>query len=94
MSSAASSQWVCLRYFASTRETMGLAQERWLSHAGTLGELRAELQARGTPWSQALATDQPLRIALNHALAHESTPLAAPGCNEPEVAFFPPVTGG
>ena len=94
MSSAAPRQWVCLRYFASTREALGLAQERWLSQAGTLGELRAELRARGAPWSQALATEQPLRMALNHTLAQESTPLVSQGSDEPEVAFFPPVTGG
>ena len=94
MSSAAPSQWVCLRYFASTREALGMAQERWLSHAATLGELRVELQARGTPWSQALAAETPLRMALNHTLAQENTPLATQANGEPEVAFFPPVTGG
>ena len=91
---AAPSQWVCLRYFASTREQTGLAQERWLTQARTLGELRAELQARGAPWSQALAADKPLRLALNHALAQSNTPLLAKGSDEAEVAFFPPVTGG
>lgn len=94
MSSPAPSQWVCLRYFASTREALGMAQERWLSHAATLGELRVELQARGAPWSQALAAEKPLRMALNHTLAQENTALATQGNGEPEVAFFPPVTGG
>ena len=91
---AAPSQWVCLRYFASTREQIGMAQERWLTQAATLGELRAELQARGAPWSQALAADKPLRLALNHALAQSNTPLDAKDGEEAEVAFFPPVTGG
>ena len=54
MSSAAPSQWVCLRYFASTREALGMAQERWLSHAATLGELRVELQARGAELAREL----------------------------------------
>ena len=94
MNSPASGQWVCLRYFASTREAIGLKQERWLTQAATLGELQAELQARGAPWSQALASDQPLRLALNHALAQSNTALDAADGEEPEVAFFPPVTGG
>ena len=93
-SSTAPSQWVRLRYFASTREAIGQAQERWLTQARTLGELRVELQARGAPWSHALAAEKPLRLALNHALAQSNTPLDAKDGDEAEVAFFPPVTGG
>lgn len=93
--SASPGQWVCLRYFASTREAMGMDQERWQTQALTLGELRAELQARGAPWSQALA-DKALRMALNRVLAAGDAKLTGLGADEAEaeVAFFPPVTGG
>ena len=94
MSGEKPGQWVRLRYFASTREAVGLDQERWYTHAGTLGELREELRGRGEPWLQALAADKALRVALNRVLAQADTPLVGNGSDDAEVAFFPPVTGG
>jgi molybdopterin synthase sulfur carrier subunit len=48
------------------------------------------LVAKGQPWSMALASDQVLRIAVNHQIVDASQVVAAGD----EVAFFPPVTGG
>jgi molybdopterin synthase sulfur carrier subunit len=80
---------VQLRYFASIREDLNCDSESWQTHVSTVGALRDELVARG-PAFQCLASDQPVRMALNQDLCDESAVLSE-GC---EVAFFPPVTGG
>ncbi len=79
-----------LRYFASIREAIGTGNEAWVTQASDLAGLRDELITRGTPHAQALARDRVLRMAVDHVLCDEHTPLK-PGS---EVAFFPPVTGG
>jgi len=79
-------------YFARLREAVGLAQE-WVCvppSVTNLGQLRAWLMARGSPWSEAFLAVQPVRIALNQVVGQDDTPLHAGA----EVAFFPPVTGG
>ncbi|WP_298291139.1 molybdopterin converting factor subunit 1 [Thiomonas sp.] len=83
---------VSIRYFASVREAVGLAQE---AHdlpetVQTVGQVRDWLRALDGRHAAALATDKPLRMACNHTLCDAHTALQ-PGC---EVAFFPPVTGG
>ena len=79
-----------VRYFAAIREAVGQGSESLDTAARTLAELRDELIARGTPWAEALARGQAVRLARDQTLCDESTALHD-GC---EVAFFPPVTGG
>ena len=81
-----------LVYFARLREDLGTAAEEieMPAEISTVAALRAHLVARGGPWAAALAPGRAVRVAVNHEMAHPSTPVA-PG---DEVAFFPPVTGG
>ncbi len=79
-----------IRYFASIREAIGLAQESVETSATTLGGVRDELIARGDAYAQALARGKAVRMALNQVMVDESAALSEGA----EVAFFPPVTGG
>jgi sulfur-carrier protein len=81
---------VQIRYFASIREGLGVADESFDTQAGTLGALRDELLARSPAHAEWLARNRAVRLALDHAMADETAALRD-GC---EVAFFPPVTGG
>lgn len=81
---------IAVHYFASIREAVGRGQEPWHTQAATLGELRAELMARGSPWAECLAEGRAVRMALNQVMATGDTALP----DHAEVAFFPPVTGG
>lgn len=81
---------VQLRYFASLRETLGISAESVDTRAVTLGELRAELLARGGAYAEALAPARSVRVALNQTMSDESAALSEGA----EVGFFPPVTGG
>ena len=80
-----------VRYFASTRESIGAGSERVQTEAATLAELRDELIARGGAHAEALARGKALRLALDQVMTSDETARLAEGC---EVAFFPPVTGG
>ncbi|WP_439682802.1 molybdopterin converting factor subunit 1 [Cupriavidus oxalaticus] len=81
-----------LRFFASVREQLGVAEERAEvpAEVRTVGELRQWLRQRGGAWAETLAEGRALRMAVDHAVARPDTALTD-GC---EVAFFPPVTGG
>ena len=79
-----------VRYFASLRETIGLAAEDVDTACEDVASLRLELIARGGAHAECLAIERPVRVAVNQVMAHDATPLFA-HC---EVAFFPPVTGG
>jgi sulfur-carrier protein len=81
-----------LRYFASVREAVGLAQESVELPEGiaTVGDVRAWLRVRGGAWADALAEGRALRMACNHTMTDAAARITD-GC---EVAFFPPVTGG
>ncbi len=81
-----------LRFFASIREGLGVAQEDILipDSVKTIADLRAFLVARGAPWSDVLSTDRILRCALNQQMVSADTALLEGA----EIAFFPPVTGG
>ena len=81
---------VTVRYFAATRETIGCDAESIQTAAATLGALRAELAARSSAHSAALAPERALRMALDQDMCDEAAPLH----DGAEVAFFPPVTGG
>ena len=81
-----------LRFFASIRETLGLATESIAlpPHVNTVGTVRQLLVARGGAWAAALGDQRVLRVAYNQQMADAQTPIADGG----ELAFFPPVTGG
>jgi molybdopterin synthase sulfur carrier subunit len=81
-----------LRYFASVRESVGLAHEAVELPDGvaTVGDVRAWLRVRGGAWADALAEGRALRMACNHTMT-DAGARVTDGC---EVAFFPPVTGG
>lgn len=81
---------VNVKYFASIRETIGVGSEELQTSATNLGQLRAELIARGNAYAESLAQDKAVRMALNQTLV-DAAALLHEGC---EVAFFPPVTGG
>ena len=83
---------VLVLYFASLRETLGLAREALdLPEAvETAADLRSHLCARGGVWAQALAEGAAVRVAIDQSLALPATRLHEGA----EVAFFPPVTGG
>jgi molybdopterin synthase sulfur carrier subunit len=81
---------VQLRYFASLREALGTSAEAIDTHAATLGDLRAELVARGGVYAEALSPRKSVRVALNQTMSDESAALS----DGAEVGFFPPVTGG
>jgi molybdopterin synthase sulfur carrier subunit len=81
-----------LRFFASLREAVGIAQESLSvpAQVQTVGELRAHLRERGGKWAAALAEGRALRMACNQEMVGPDATLA----DGAEVAFFPPVTGG
>jgi molybdopterin synthase sulfur carrier subunit len=81
-----------IRYFASVREALGMAQESAELPAGvaTVGAVRDWLMARGGVWAEALDGKRALRMAYDQQMADAATPVAQAG----EIAFFPPVTGG
>ena len=81
-----------LKYFASVRESVGVAQEsvELPESVSTIGDVRAWLRARGGAWAETLAEGRALRMACNHTMT-DAAARVTDGC---EVAFFPPVTGG
>ena len=81
---------VTVKYFASIREALGQGSEVVDTEAATLQALRDELLARGGAYSESLARDKSVRMALNQVMCDEATALV----DGAEVAFFPPVTGG
>lgn len=83
---------VTILYFARLRQSLGLAIERveLPSRAASVGALRDKLRARGGAWTEELALDRAVCIAVNQELAESGTSLR----DGDEVAFFPPVTGG
>ena len=80
-----------LRYFASLRETLGVADEQLELPAGVrdVSDLSRWLQARGSEWESALA-DRQLHVAVNQVIASPDATIR----DGDEVAWFPPVTGG
>jgi molybdopterin synthase sulfur carrier subunit len=80
-----------LRYFASLRERLGVADEqvRLPETVTDVAGLRRWLQDRAGPWNEALA-DPRLKVTVNHAIVKADARIH----DGDEVAFFPPVTGG
>ena len=83
---------VTVLYFARLRQSLGLAIERIALPSGcaSVSALRELLRARGGPWTEELAPDRAVCVAVNQELAEPASPLR----HGDEVAFFPPVTGG
>lgn len=81
---------VQVRYFASLRETIGVASELVDTACDDVAGLRQQLIARGGGHAECLAMGRPVRVAVNQVMADDATRLPEGG----EVAFFPPVTGG
>jgi molybdopterin synthase sulfur carrier subunit len=82
---------VTVLYFARLRQSLGLAIERLeLTPDTCVGGLRERLCARGGAWSEELAPDRAVCIAVNQEIAEPGAALR----DGDEVAFFPPVTGG
>jgi molybdopterin synthase sulfur carrier subunit len=81
-----------LRFFASVREAVGTSGETVELPAGvaTVGAVRDFLITRGGAWAEALAHERALRMAFEHGMCEQGTPIREGA----EVAFFPPVTGG
>ncbi len=79
-----------VRYFASIRESIGVASEPCQTAAVDLAGLRDELVLRSPAHADALARGRVVRMAMNQVMCQETTALV----DGAEVAFFPPVTGG
>ncbi len=79
-------------YFARLRDAMGRAGEELEVplEIGTVGQLRAWLVQRGSPWREALTEVRSVRSAVDQIMSDDATPIGKAA----EVAFFPPVTGG
>ena len=79
-------------YFASLRESLGVAREEVELPEGVAdaGQLRAWLRERGGQWAELLADKRAVRVAVDKSIASPDTPIG----HDAEVAFFPPVTGG
>jgi len=83
---------ITVLYFAGLREQLNINREQIELPKGVtnLGELRAHLCERGSPWSQVLDSDSLVMMSLNQAMADSSVAVKVGD----EIAFFPPVTGG
>lgn len=78
-------------YFASLRESVGLAQESLpVPASGTVAGLIDVLRAREGKWAEALAVGKRWRVAVNQEMAGLETAIQSGD----EIAIFPPVTGG
>jgi molybdopterin synthase sulfur carrier subunit len=83
---------VTVLYFARLREALGRDSERLAlpPSAQTVDRLRQHLRSRGGVWETELASNRPVRVAVNQDIAVGDMVLS----DGDEVAFFPPVTGG
>ena len=81
---------VQVRYFASIRESLGLASEEVDTTAADVAGLLLELRSRGGAYAEVLAEGRPVRVAVNQVMGSPATALQAAA----EIGFFPPVTGG
>ena len=81
-----------LVYLARLRDALGTSTESvdLPRDVATVRGLLAWLSQRGGAWKHELAPGRAVRIAVNHDIAQNDTPIRAGD----EVALFPPVTGG
>jgi len=83
---------VTLLYFAWVRQTIGLGEETMALPDGVrdVRGLMAYLKDRDAKYASALGDESRIRVAVNQQHAGLGSAL----CDDDEVAFFPPVTGG
>jgi len=83
---------VKLLYFAWVRQKIGRGDEEMKRAPGvtTIAGLMSSLRERGGGYAEAFAEPARLRAARNR----EHVPFDTPVCDDDEIAFFPPVTGG
>jgi molybdopterin synthase sulfur carrier subunit len=83
---------VTLLYFAWVRQKIGKSEEQILlpERIATVADLVKHLRARGGGYAEAFAEPKRLRAAVNQ----DHVSFDAVVCDQDEVAFFPPVTGG
>ena len=81
-----------LLYFAWVRQKIGRSEEQipFPANVATVADLVAHLRARGGGYAEAFAEPKRLRAAVNQ----DHVSFDAEVCDQDEVAFFPPVTGG
>jgi len=79
-----------LLYFAQLRETLGLHQEELECQVSTVQSLIDLLAMRSDLWHRELASEQPLKVAVDQQMVSPAFELR---CGA-EVALFRPVTGG
>ena len=80
-----------LLYFAALRERLAVADEQLrLAADSRVADLISELAGRPSPYKEAFAANESLRVAVNRKFAAPDTRLA----DGDEVGLFPPVTGG
>ncbi|MDA7475535.1 molybdopterin converting factor subunit 1 [Planktomarina temperata] len=77
-------------YFAWVRERIGIPREQVKTSAATVADLVAELRLREERYELAFSDLTALRVAVDQKLTDFDAPLDG----VPEVAFFPPMTGG
>jgi len=77
-------------YFAWVRERVGKSSETLETSAATVGDLIAELAARGDAYALAFKDLNVIKSAVDQELVDHTAPLSGAR----EVAFFPPMTGG
>ncbi|HET6757565.1 MAG TPA: molybdopterin converting factor subunit 1 [Burkholderiales bacterium] len=83
---------VKLVYLARLREALGTSGEEvnLPAEIRDVTLLTDWLRQRGTTWQRELSAQSKIRIAVDHKIAEDNTPIR----DGSEVAFFPPVTGG
>ncbi|MGF6479502.1 MoaD/ThiS family protein [Paraburkholderia sp. JPY419] len=81
-----------IKYFASIREQLGISEEIVVVEVPhlTVDALRSMLASRDARTADALREGRPVRAAVNHQTVIGSFLV----CEDSEIAFFPPVTGG
>lgn len=78
-------------FFGEMREAVNTASDAVdLADGATVASLIEQLAARGEPWTSALTSSDPLRVAVNQEMANTNTVLG----DGAEIALFRPVTGG
>lgn len=80
-----------IKYFASVREAVGIAEEQWqLPDEPSVAALLQQLGQHHEAINSLLGRDQPLMVAVNQTISRLEDRIN----DGDEVAFFPPMTGG